>query len=267
MVGHTIDYDLAILANEAKRAELEFKPPRAIDVRILAELVKPDLAGFSIEELAAWLGVKVEHRHSALGDAVTTARIFTALVPHLRERGIRTFAEAEAACRKFYEAVGRPGMSGRAADSDPEAPLSRLDSYPYRHRIRDVMSSPPLFIGSDAALKAAMDLMMQERVSSVFVATTTGSGQAEETGILTERDVLRAISKGGADALERPVGDFASRPLAAVPADAFVYRAIGRMSRLNVRHLGVVDDVGRARRRAIGARPPATACRRRGRAR
>ena len=86
---------------------------------------------------------------------------------------------------------------------------------------------------------------MQERVSSVFVATTTGSGQAEETGILTERDVLRAISKGGADALERPVGDFASRPLAAVPADAFVYRAIGRMSRLNVRHLGVVDEAGR----------------------
>ena len=245
VVGHTIDYDLAVLANEAKRAKLEFKPPRAIDVRILAELVKRDLAGFSIEELAAWLGVKVEHRHSALGDAVTTARIFTALVPHLRERGIRTFAEAEAACREFYEAVGRPGMSGRAADSDPEAPLSRLNSYPYRHRIRDVMSSPPLFIGSDAALKAAMDLMMQERVSSVFVATTTGSGQAEETGILTERDVLRAISKGGADALERPVGDFASRPLAAVPADAFIYRAIGRMSRLNVRHLGVVDDVGR----------------------
>ena len=35
-----------------------------------------------------------------------------------------------------------------------------------------------------------------------------------------------------------------SYPLAAVPADAFVYRAIGRMSRLNVRHLGVVDETG-----------------------
>ena len=36
-----------------------------------------------------------------------------------------------------------------------------------------------------------------------------------------------------------------SKPLAAVPADAFVYRAIGRMSRLGVRHLGVVDETGR----------------------
>jgi CBS domain-containing protein len=245
VVGHTIDYDLAVLAGEAKRANVAFAAPRAIDVRVLAELVKRDLSGFSIEELAAWLGVKVEHRHSALGDAATTARIFAALVPHLRERGIRTFAEAEAACRRFYEAVGRPDISGRGADSDPEAPLSRLDSYPYRHRIRDIMSSPPLFVESDALLRAAMDLLMRERVSSVFVAAKTVDRQAAETGILTERDVLRAISKGGADALTRPVGDFASRPLSVVPAGAFVYRAIGRMSRLNVRHLGVVNETGR----------------------
>ena len=35
-----------------------------------------------------------------------------------------------------------------------------------------------------------------------------------------------------------------SKPLAVVPADAFVYRAIGRMSRLKMRHLGVVDEAG-----------------------
>jgi DNA polymerase-3 subunit epsilon/CBS domain-containing protein len=35
-----------------------------------------------------------------------------------------------------------------------------------------------------------------------------------------------------------------SRPLAVVPAEAFVYRAIGRMQRLKIRHLGVVDNVG-----------------------
>src|SRR5262249_43707028 len=37
----------------------------------------------------------------------------------------------------------------------------------------------------------------------------------------------------------------ASRPLATVPADAFIYRAIGRMTRLRVRHLGVTDERGR----------------------
>ena len=33
-----------------------------------------------------------------------------------------------------------------------------------------------------------------------------------------------------------------SRPLAHVPADAFVYLAIARMSRLKIRHLGVTDE-------------------------
>jgi DNA polymerase-3 subunit epsilon/CBS domain-containing protein len=40
------------------------------------------------------------------------------------------------------------------------------------------------------------------------------------------------------------VSDIASRPLAAVPADAFCYLAVSRMSRLGVRHLGVVDAHG-----------------------
>ena len=41
-----------------------------------------------------------------------------------------------------------------------------------------------------------------------------------------------------------PVEQLMNKPLAVVPADAFVYRAIGRMSRLGVRHLGVVDETG-----------------------
>jgi DNA polymerase-3 subunit epsilon/CBS domain-containing protein len=242
VVGHTIDYDLAVLVNEAKRANVSLRSPRAIDVRILAELVRRDLSGFSLEELAAWLKVNVEHRHSALGDAATTAHIFTALVPHLRERGIRTFAEAEAACREVYESLGRPVMA-RVADAVPE-PLARIDSYPYRHRIRDVMSTPPLFVEPDATLQEAMMVLMQRRASSVFVASGSGVKQARETAILTERDVLRATAREGAGALQRRVSEFARRPLEAVPAEAFVYRAIGRMSRLKVRHLGVVDEAG-----------------------
>ena len=53
-----------------------------------------DLAGYSLDQLASWLGVEVAGRHSALGDAMTTAAVFQALVPKLRERGIRTLAEA-----------------------------------------------------------------------------------------------------------------------------------------------------------------------------
>jgi len=253
VVGHTVDYDLAVIAAEAKRAGIAFHVPRALDVRILGEIARPNLSGFSLEHLAAWLGVSVEQRHSALGDALTTARIFTALVPLLRERGIRTLAEAEAACRKVADVIaaqGRPAIAlPSPAHADAERTLARLDSYPYRHRIRDLMSKPPLYTAPEATLADAMRTLMEKRVSSVLVApagrSIAGPHLASESGILTERDVLRAIARDGAAALEKRVGDFANRPLAAVPADAFIYRAIGRMSRLRIRHLGAVDEAGR----------------------
>ncbi len=254
VIGHTTDYDLTILANECQRAELKFAQPRWIDVRVLAEIVRPNLSGFSMEELAAWLGVEVSARHSALGDAETTARIFAALVPHLREGGIRTFAEAETACRQMKEMVRARHQQGWVeplafpSRTDSERTLERLDSYPYRHRNREVMSAPPHFIAGSTKLSEAMRLLIEKKASSLFVLPEKNSDQpplAAETGIITERDVLRAIAMSGPGAMEKPVNSFATRPLAAVAAEAFVYRAIGRMSRLKIRHLGVVDAAGR----------------------
>lgn len=256
VVGHTIEYDLAVLAAECKRAGIPFRPPRTIDVRVLAEIAEPNLSGFSIEELAGWLKVPVQDRHSALGDALTTARIFLALVPRLRAGGIRTFAEAETNCRELSEAVAVHHRAGwidpaRApARIDAERTFARLDSYPYRHRNRDVMSAPPLFVDPSATLADVVQLLMSKRVSSVFVAP--GGQGAENTplpladcGIVTERDVLRAIAANAGAAFSKTVDSIASRPLVAVPADAFVYLALGRMSRLKIRHLAVVDELGR----------------------
>ena len=129
------------------------------------------------------------------------------------------------------------------ARADAERTLGRIDSYPYRHRIRDVMRSPAKFVDGETPVAEAMTLLMNERISSFYVRPAPGDRQdppASETGIITERDVLRAVATHGATALDMPVEQLMSRPLAVVPADAFVYRAIGRMSRLRVRHLGVV---------------------------
>ncbi len=45
----------------------------------------------------------------------------------------------------------------------------------------------------------------------------------------------------GAAALARPISALMSSPVEALPPDAFVYAAIGRMDRLGLRHLAVVD--------------------------
>ena len=65
-----------------------------------------------------------------------------------------------------------------------------------------------------------------------------------ETGIVTERDVLRALAEKGPVALAQPVSEFASKPLVTLPEAAFLYRALGRMSRLGLRHLGVENENG-----------------------
>lgn len=254
VIGHTVGFDLAVLKRECERAGIEFRRPRTLDTRLLAQVASPALASYSLESLSSWLGVEGTGRHSALGDAVTTARIFRALVPKLREGGIRTLAEAMASCRALTDVLDEQHRAGwieavaAPARRDAERALGRIDSYPYRHRVRDVMSAPAKFIAQGRPVGEALSRMMEERVSSLYVRGTDADENgimAADAGIVTERDILRALAQRGADALSAPVESIMCRPLAAVPVDAFVYRAIGRMARLHFRHLGVVDDLGR----------------------
>jgi len=255
VIGHSIGYDLAILARECERAGIAFSLPRVLDIRLLAQIAEPSLAGHSLERLAAWLGVEISDRHSALGDATATARIFVALVPKLREGNIRTLAEAEAACSRLTGVLEEQHRAGWAepvlapSRSDAERVLARLDSYPYRHRVRELMSSPPVFVAAETAVKDALAIMVDRRISSLFVAPAGKQPEqapfpAADSGIVTERDMLRAIRMDPASAFTSEIGSIASRPLVSVPAEAFVYRAIGRMDRLRIRHLGVADEVG-----------------------
>ena len=253
VIGHSVGFDLAVLKRECEQAGIAWVRPRTLDTRLLAQVAAPELAGYSLDQLAHWLGVEAAGRHSALADAGMTAHVFTALLPKLRDGGIRTLGEAMRACRTLTDALDEQHRAGwlEAVEApnrlDAERTLSRIDSYPYRHRIRDVMRSPARFVAADVALGDALARMTAEQISSLFLhppGRDDAAWRAPEAGIVTERDVLRALAKHGADALAMPTDRFASRPLAVVPADAFVYRAIGRMNRLKVRHLGVVDEAG-----------------------
>ena len=221
-----------------------------LDTALLAQVAEPQLGGYTLEHLASWLGVAVEGRHSALGDAVLTGRIFIALLPKLRAGNIRTLAEAEKACLAL---TGVLEGQHRAGWVEPVAPaaarteaLARIDVYPYRHRVADVMSAPAARFRADDAARRGADRLAQEKISSLLVAPAAEGAPFSPagTGIITERDVLRALRSTAPAALARPAGGFASRPLVTVPAAAFVYRALGRMSRLKLRHLGVEDEIG-----------------------
>lgn len=251
LLGHAIGFDLAILKRECARAGLSWTAPRSLCTRMLAEVAEPDLADYSLENLAAWLGVETTGRHSALGDATAAAQIFLALVPKLRERNIRTLAEAEQACRSLPIALDRQGRAGWAEAVAPAGTRTEdvgqgVDTFPYRLRVGTIMSEPAKFVAPGTPLKVALHQMARDAISSLFIhADQEPTPRPAEVGIVTERDVLRILARDGAAALDMPVDRMASRPLHTVPADGFAYLAMARMNRLKIRHLGVTGDDGR----------------------
>jgi signal-transduction protein with cAMP-binding, CBS, and nucleotidyltransferase domain len=118
--------------------------------------------------------------------------------------------------------------------------LERLDTFPYRHRVAEVMSAPLSMAAPDTRLDAAARRMTETGVSSLLVVDRDGA----PLGIVTERDVLRAFAADTAAAAGLTLRETMSAPVATVPADAFVYIALGRMARLGVRHLLVIGADG-----------------------
>lgn len=126
-----------------------------------------------------------------------------------------------------------------------KAPLERLDSFPYRHRVAEVMHRPLAVADPGMTLEAAARRMIEQQVSSLVMLDEQGRA----TGIVTERDILRALAQDGAGAATDPVEAFLSRPVHDIREDAFVYKALGRMMARRVRHLVTVEP---ATRRATG---------------
>lgn len=248
VIGYSIGFDLGILKAEHQRHGLKWSAPRSLDVRHLVQIVAPELPEQSLDSAAAWLGIKVEGRHRALADAILALQVFQALLPKLKDKGIITLSQAERAC--LARASHRQGEV-QAGWHDPVQPgrtmpvnvsdYARIDSYPYRHRVADVMHTPPATVAGNVTVAKALALVMQRKVSSVFVEPAK---QAGPFGILTERDMLRGIEAHGAKALQMPAGKLATFPLESIGADEFVYRAISSMAGGGFRHLGVTDADG-----------------------
>tara|TARA_E500000318_G_scaffold26319_1_gene26087 strand:- start:8526 stop:9971 length:1446 start_codon:yes stop_codon:yes gene_type:complete len=114
-----------------------------------------------------------------------------------------------------------------------------FDSYPYRHRLSDVLTWEPLDIEVSATLAQAAAAMASRNVGSILVRCEDGT----HGGILTERDIMRRIAMGddGGSAVRAVM----SSPVESLPADALVYKALGRMERLGIRHLAVTDPDGK----------------------
>lgn len=118
-------------------------------------------------------------------------------------------------------------------------PLPDLE--PYRRRVGAVMRQPVDDIEGSATLAEIARHMAQSTHGGLLVRDRFG----RHVGILTERDLTRAIGRDGAVALQFTAADLMTRDIVAIHESAFLFRAIGRMRRLNLRYLPVTDNSGR----------------------
>lgn len=102
--------------------------------------------------------------------------------------------------------------------------------------VKDVMSSPVVTIDEDASVNRAAELMDKDDLGSIIVTDKEG----KPLGILTERDlVVRVLAKNvRPDSIKAK--EVMTSPLITIEPDATINDAARRMSRLNIRRLGVV---------------------------
>ncbi|MCB9138993.1 MAG: DNA polymerase III subunit epsilon [Caldilineaceae bacterium] len=101
LVAHNAAFDLRILQNYADTTGVRLINP-VLDTLLLSAVVHPDETDHSLEAIARRLGVQVKGRHTALGDAVLTAKVFQGLMQLLIFQGITTLGAARAAAQETY---------------------------------------------------------------------------------------------------------------------------------------------------------------------
>ncbi len=111
-VGHCIGFDLKMLEGEATRAAGAWSSPPALCTMRLAGALFDETDDLSLEAVAERLGVSVQGRHTALGDALVTAEVYVRLLPLLAEAGVLRLGEALAFAERPRKIVAQQRAAG-----------------------------------------------------------------------------------------------------------------------------------------------------------
>ena len=103
--------------------------------------------------------------------------------------------------------------------------------------IRDVMTSEPRCVKSDAPITEAAKVMKEADTGAVIV-----QDNGSPSGIVTDRDIAIRVVAEGRDPESTSVSDVATTDITTLSADDSVDDAVKVMREKNVRRLPVVDD-------------------------
>ena len=93
-------------------------------------------------------------------------------------------------------------------------------------------------IQPNRTLRDLVDILAAKHIGAVIIADADGS----MLGIISERDVVRAISKHGCDALDDLVTDYMTKDVVTTTDAESVISAVQKMSKGRFRHMPVLAD-------------------------
>lgn len=94
------------------------------------------------------------------------------------------------------------------------------------------------YITSGTPLRQTIDYLAEKKIGCALVVDTEG-GLA---GVISERDVVRAIYEHGGDALDYATDSYMAKNVVTCSMDDDLKSAAQKMSDNNFRHLAVIDD-------------------------
>ncbi|MEM2947890.1 MAG: CBS domain-containing protein [Candidatus Bathyarchaeia archaeon] len=105
-----------------------------------------------------------------------------------------------------------------------------------RMLVRDVMSSPVITVEEEATANHVAELMDKHGLGCIIVT----SKQGKPIGIITERDLVTRVLAKNVKPDTLKAKDVMTTPLITIEPDETISEAARKMSRLNIRRLGVV---------------------------
>ncbi|NLE04977.1 MAG: CBS domain-containing protein [Crenarchaeota archaeon] len=102
--------------------------------------------------------------------------------------------------------------------------------------VRDVMSSPVVTTSEDVPSNTIAKLMDENKLGCVIVSNKDGKA----LGIITERDLVVRVLAKNIQAVKVKATEIMTSPLATIEPEATISEAARRMSRFDVRRLGVI---------------------------
>lgn len=93
-------------------------------------------------------------------------------------------------------------------------------------------------VAPDESLQHATEVLTRERIGALLVLKPNG----DITGIISERDIVRAVGVKGADVLSRPVAELMTKEVICCAPEDTVDQAMAMMTERRFRHLPVRQD-------------------------